>query len=249
MEESPLWDENNEEFNYYDDVDRDTEMASSQETTPVSSQETVPASSQETPPMSSQESRGTAPVSSQESMSQGTMSISSQESTTGTTILDAEGGTPMEDEACLDDPTMKCSPEEERELLNPLLTEPFDHLEDMPLGYLDVLVARINEVRRFKACRIPVSSPRVPPGLPPLLPTSTPLQPVPTPAATGIPGSLSKAIYSAASNLGTSVPHHGSQMPTRLPDQAKTDQAIRILEEINKAPGTMPAHSEPWSEP
>ena len=93
-EESPPQDENNKALNYYDDVDRDTEM--------VSSQETVPASSQE--------SRSTAFTSSQESMSQGTTSISSQESTTGNTILDAAGRTPMEDETCLNGPNMKCTP-------------------------------------------------------------------------------------------------------------------------------------------
>ena len=52
--ESPHRDENNEELDYYDDIDRDTEMASSQETVPMTSQEsndTAPTSSQETVPM------------------------------------------------------------------------------------------------------------------------------------------------------------------------------------------------------
>ena len=66
--ESPPWDENNEALDYYDDVDQDTEMASSQETIPMSSQDTARVSSQETVPMSSQESKATAPTSSQESM-------------------------------------------------------------------------------------------------------------------------------------------------------------------------------------
>ena len=61
-EELPPWDKNNEELDYYDDVNKDTEMASSQET--------ALASSQGIAPMSSQESKGTAPMSSQESMSQ-----------------------------------------------------------------------------------------------------------------------------------------------------------------------------------
>ena len=61
-----LWDEKCQERDYYDDVNRDTEMASSQETAMASSKETSPASSQETALMSSQESRGTTPTSSQE---------------------------------------------------------------------------------------------------------------------------------------------------------------------------------------
>ena len=35
----------------------------------------------------------------------------------------------------------------------------------------------------------------------------------------------------------------------RPPDQAETDLAVRVLEGINKAPGTMPDHSEPHSAP
>ena len=126
-------DDNNEELDYYDNIDWDTEMASSQETVPMTSQEssdTTLASSQETAPMSSQESKATTPASSQESMSQETL-MPSLESAGGATILDATGGTPMEDEACLDGPTMRCTPDEERMLLNPLLTGYLNHLEDM----------------------------------------------------------------------------------------------------------------------
>ena len=66
--ESPPWDKNNEALDYYDDLDQDSEMASSsQGTIPMSSQETVPMSSQDTAPMSSQESKATAPASSRES--------------------------------------------------------------------------------------------------------------------------------------------------------------------------------------
>ena len=57
-------DKNNEVLDYYDDIDQDTEMASSQETVPMTSQEsndTAPMSSQETVPMSSQESKATNP--------------------------------------------------------------------------------------------------------------------------------------------------------------------------------------------
>ena len=134
-------------------------------------------------------------------------------------------------------------------LLNPLLTGPLDHLEDMLLEYLDVLVAHINEVRRVKASQMPVSLPRAPPRLPPSLPTPTPLQPLQMPAATSAPGSLSKAISSATSNLGTMVPCHSSWMPMNLPNQAETDQAVRILEGIHKAKGTMPDNSKPRSVP
>ena len=91
--ESPPWDENNEVLDYYDNVDQDTEMASSQETVPMTSQEsndTTPTSSQETVPMSSQESKATAPPSSQESVTQET-SMPSLETATGATILDPAG--------------------------------------------------------------------------------------------------------------------------------------------------------------
>ena len=147
--ESPPRDENNEVLDYYDDVDQDTEMASSQETMPMSSQDTAPTSSQETVPMSSQESKATAPASSQESMTQET-SVPSLETAMGTTILDSADEAPMEDETCLEGPTLKCSLQEERALLNPLLAESLDHLEDVPLGYLTLIEARINEIRRIK---------------------------------------------------------------------------------------------------
>ena len=242
--ESPLRDKNNEELDYYDDVNWDTEMASSQETVLMTSQEsndTTPTSSQETAPMSSQESEVTAPMSSQESMSQ-KISMPSLESTTGATILDATGRTPMEDETCLDGPTMRCTPDEEWALLNPLLTRSLDHLEDIPLGYLNVLVACINEIRIAKASQVPIPSPRVPHRLPLPQPALTPLEP-------GAMPSLSKAIYSATSNLGTSVPCQTQRTPTHPPDKAETDQAMRVLEGINKAPGTMPDHLEPRSVP
>ena len=243
-EESPPRDENNEALDYYDDVDQDTEMASSQEMVPMTSQEsndTAPASSQETVPMSSQESRATAPASSQESMTQGT-SMPSLEMATGATILDASGKAPLEDETCLEGPMLKCTQQEERALLNPLLAESLDHLEDVPLGYLNLIVAHINEIRKTKVSQMPVASPRVPPGLPPPQPISTPSEPATT-------SSFSEAIYSAASNLATSVPHQTRRMPMCPPDQAKTDQAMRVLEGINKALGTTPDHSRPWTVP
>ena len=49
--ELPPQDENNEVLDYYNDLDQDTEMVSSQETVPMSSQDTAPTSSQETVPM------------------------------------------------------------------------------------------------------------------------------------------------------------------------------------------------------
>ena len=87
---------------------------------------------------------------------------------------------------------------------------------------------------------MPAASPRVLPGLPPLLPKPT--EPTATPM-------LSEAIYSAASNLGTSVPHQAWKTPMYPPDQAETDQAMRVVEGINKAPGTMRDHSEPRAVP
>ena len=45
----------------------------------------------------------------------------SLETATGTTILDATDEAPLEDETCLEGPTLKCSLQEERVLLNPLL--------------------------------------------------------------------------------------------------------------------------------
>ena len=87
---------------------------------------------------------------------------------------------------------------------------------------------------------MPVTLTRALPGLPPLLLKATKL------TATSM---LSDPIYSATSNLGTSVPHQTQGMPTYPPDQAETDQAVRVLEGINKAPGTMPDHSEPRTVP
>ena len=142
-EELPPQDKNNEALDYYINVDQDTEMASSQKTVPMTSQEsndTAPASSQETAPMSSQESRATAPASSQESTTQET-SMPSLETATGATILNTAGEAPMEDETCLEGPTLKCTPQEERVLLNPLFAESLNHLEDVPLGYLNLIVA------------------------------------------------------------------------------------------------------------
>ena len=60
----------------------------------------------------------------------------SLETAAGTTILDAANEAPIEDETCLEGPTLKCSLQEERVLLNPLLAESLDHLDDVPLGYL-----------------------------------------------------------------------------------------------------------------
>ena len=160
----------------------------------------------------------------------------------GTTILDATDEINMEDETCLEGPTLKCSLQEERVLLNPLLAESLNHLENVPLGYLTLIEACINEIQRIKASRMPAASPRALPGLPPLLPKPTPTEPAAT-------STLSEAIYSATSNLGTSVPHQTQRTPTHPPDQDETDQAVRVLEGINKAPGTMPNHSEPRTVP
>ena len=180
-------------------------------------------------------------------MSQDTASMPSQDSATDATILDAAGGVPMEDETCMERPTLKCTPEEEWVLLNTLFTGSLDQLEDVLLGYLNVLVARINQIRKVKASQTPMPSPRALPGLPPLsMGQSTPVQT--TVSSTTVP--LSEAIYSATSNLGTTVPHPNQRMPTRPPDQAEMDQAMRVLECLNKAPGSMPdCLREPWSVP
>ena len=75
-------------LDYYDDLNQDSEMASSsQGTVPMSSQDTAPVSSQETAPMSSQESKA-VPASSQESATEDT-NMPSLETATGATILDA----------------------------------------------------------------------------------------------------------------------------------------------------------------
>ena len=216
-------------------------MVSSQDTMLMSSQDTAPTSSQETAPMSSQESKATAPMSSQESVTQET-TMPSLETATGATILHAADETHMEDETCLEGPTLQCSLQEARALLNPLLAKSLDHLENVPLGYLTLIEAHISEVRRIKTSQMPVASPRAPPGLPPPLPIPTPQNPATT-------SMLSEAIYSAASNLGTSVPHQTRRMPMCPPEQAETDQAVRVLEGINKAPGTMLDWSEPQTVP
>ena len=149
--ESPPRDENDEVLDYYDNLDQDSEMASSsQGIVPMSSQDTTPMSSQETAPMSSQESKATAPASSQESATQDT-NMPSLETATGTTILDAADETNMEDETCLEGPTLKCSLQEERALLNPLLAKSLDHLEDISPGYLTLIEACIHEIWRIRA--------------------------------------------------------------------------------------------------
>ena len=238
----PPQDENDEALDYYDNLDQDSEMASSsQGMVPMSSQDTAPISSQETVPMSSQESKATTPTSCQESVTQDT-AMPSLETATGATILDAADEINMEDETCLEGPMLKCSLQVERVLLNPLLAESLDHLENVPLGYLTLIEALINKIQRIKSSQMLAASPRAPLGLPPLLPKPTPTEPAAT-------STLSEAIYSAASNLGTSVPHQTRRMPTCPPDQAETDQAMRLLEGINKAPGTMPDHSKPWTVP
>ena len=148
--ESPPRDENDEVLDYHDDLDQDSEMASSsQGMIPMSSQETAPVSSQDTAPMSSQESKATAPASSQESATLDT-GMPSLETAMGTTILNATDGTQMEDESCLEGSMLKCSLQEERALLNPLLAESLDHLEDVSPGYLTLIEACIHEIWRIK---------------------------------------------------------------------------------------------------
>ena len=73
---------------------------------------------------------------------------------------------------------MRCTPDEERALLNLLLARSLDQLEDVPLGYLNVLVACINEIRKVKASQMSVPLPRALPGLPPPQPTPCHQSPV-----------------------------------------------------------------------
>ena len=112
--ESPPWDENDEVLDYYNDLNQDSEMASSsQGTVPMSSQDTAPTSSQENAPVSSQESKATTPACSQESVTQET-NMPSLETAMGATTLDAADETNMEYETCLEGPTLECSLQEER---------------------------------------------------------------------------------------------------------------------------------------
>ena len=145
MAESPPRDENDEELDYYDDVERDAEM-SSQETVPMSSQD--PAS-QEMAPASNQDSASheMVPTSSQDSASQDTASMPSQDSTTDATIIGAVGGTLMEDETCFKGPTLRCTPAKEV-LLDLVFKEALDQLIDTPLGYLAVLAVCIEQIRK-----------------------------------------------------------------------------------------------------
>ena len=87
----------------------------------------------------------------------------SLETATGVTILDHADRTNMEDESCLKGPTLKCSLQEERALLNPLLAESLDHLEDVSSGYLTLIEARIHEIRRIRASWMPITLPRIAP--------------------------------------------------------------------------------------
>ena len=131
---------------------QEEEVARAAESPPrdESSQDTTPTSSQETMPMSSQESKATTHASSQESATQDT-NMPSLETATGATLLDAANETNIEDETCLEGPTLKCSLQEERALLNPLLAEYLDHLEDVSPGYLSLIKAHINEIWRIRA--------------------------------------------------------------------------------------------------
>ena len=209
---SPPRDANNEELDYIDDLNQDTEMVSSQDTAPASSQESQEmAASQRTVPASSQEMT----CASQESMSQDKVSMPSQDSTTNTTILNTASGVLMEEEACLEGPTLKCTLEEEWALLNPLFTGSLDQLEDVLLGYLNVLAAQINHIRKVKVSQMPMPSPRAPPGLPHLsMGQSASIQT----SVSGATVPLSEAIYSATSNSGTTVPQPNQRTPTHPPD-------------------------------
>ena len=175
--------------------------------------------------------------------------MSSQDLTTDATILNTTGGVPMEDEACLEGPTLRCTPEEEWALLNPLFTESLDKLEDVLSGYLNVLATHINQIRKVKASQMPVAPTRAPPGLPPPALGMGQPAPVQTPVS-GAMVPISEAIYSAASNLGITVPHPSKRMPMRPPDQAEMDQAVKVLECLNKALGATLDHlGEPRSVP
>ena len=207
-------------------------MASREETALASSQEML--LSQGTVLMSSQQmASASQEFISQGSVSQDTSSMLSQDSTTDATILDATGRILMEDETCLEGPTLKCTPEEEWALLNLLFNESINQLVDIPLGYLSVLAMHINQIRKAKALQAPLALTRAPPGLvPPALGTGQYVPPLTSVAGTPVP--LSEAIYTASSNLGTTVPCQMKRMPMCPPDQVKMDQAVWVLECLTK---------------
>ena len=57
----------------------------------------------------------------------------------------------MEDEACLEGPTMKCTPAEERMLLDPSLNQALAALNKVPLEYLAILSKHIKQIKNTKA--------------------------------------------------------------------------------------------------
>ena len=117
------------------------------------------------------------------------------------------GGVPVDDEACLDGPTMRYTPAEERALLDLALTQTLTALNEVPIEYLTMLSQQIEEIKCLKALQMPKvqSWPKALPGLPPL-PAGMELQlnilVVPSMTVTT---TLSNAIYSAYGNLGHTV--------------------------------------------
>ena len=164
--------------------------------------------------MSSQE---TAPTSSQNSSqwaSQDMASMPSQDSTTNATALGATGGTLMEDkEACLEGPTLKCTPAEERVLLGPSLNQVLAVLNKAPLGYLMVLAKCIEQIKSTKASQMPTALLRAPLRLP-APPAGTESQLDLLTMTTAATVTLSEAIYSATSNLGPTVLSLQKRTPT-----------------------------------
>ena len=114
------------------------------------------------------------------------------------------GGVAAEDEACLEGPTMQCTLEEERALLDPSLTQTLAMLNDAPLEYLSILSKHIEQIKSTKASQMQEAPPS------PKAPLGFKLQPVGINInaniliipSTMVTTTLSMTIYTVASNLG-----------------------------------------------
>ena len=87
-------------------------------------------------------SQDMVPTSSQDSSqwtSHDTASMPSQDSTTNASTFGATGRTLTEAEMCLEGPTLRCTPAEERGLLDLLLNQALSLFSKVPLEYLAML--------------------------------------------------------------------------------------------------------------
>ena len=157
-------------------------------------------------------------------------------------------GVAVEDELCLEIPTMQCTLEEERALLDPSLTQTLAMLNDALLEYLLILSKHIEQMKSTKASQMPGALPS--PTM--LAGTDVKVYLLIVPL-TMVMMTLSAIIFTITTSLGhTILLPEQSQMPMCLPDQAETEQAVRILECINKAPDQLildqldETRSTPW---